>query len=434
MEILMYLLKANLAIIVFYLFYRICCRGNTFYALHRYVLLAICVGSFFYPFLDISHWFNLNPVLKEVSETYIQYLSEFTTTSYSTETGINSFPFELFLLGLYAGIAGFFLIRMLFRIAAVIRFRICCNPIEINSQKVYFIKDQSNPFSFFKWIFINPDSCTPVETREILTHELVHVKQNHSIDILLSELICVLCWFNPFARMLKNEIHRNLEFLVDNRVIRSGIDSRSYQLNLLRLANIPSNIFIANQFKTSSLKERIVMLNKKPSSGNKLIAYTFFLPLAFLFLATNHIVAINDSFNLYEKITNENSNETMLLAKIPKNAKSIFIESIGEVYIEVDEAPTFPGGQSELLQFLMKNLRYPDEAKEKRLSGRVTCSFIINTNGTISNVEIISGIDPSLDNEALRVMSISPRWNPGKHRGKAVPVIMSLPLSFRISE
>jgi TonB family C-terminal domain len=434
MEILLYLLKANLAIIVFYLFYRICCRGNTFFTLHRYVLLAICIGSIIYPFLDISHWFKLNPVLKEVGETYIQHLSELTIISYSTETGIKSFPFELFLLGLYAGIAGFFLIRMLFRIAAVIRFRICCTPIEINSQKVYFIKDQSNPFSFFKWIFINPDSCTPVETSEILIHELVHVKQNHSIDILLSEFICVLCWFNPFAGMLKNEIHRNLEFLVDNRVIKSGIDSRSYQLNLLRLANIPSNIFIANQFKTSSLKERIVMLNKKPSSGSKLIAYTFFLPLAFLFLATNHIVAINDSFNLYEKITNENSSETIPVDQIPENAESIFIENVGEVFIDVDETPSFPEGLAGFNQFLRKNLNYPIEAQEKRISGRVICSFIVNTNGTISNVEIISGIDPLLDNEALRVISRSPRWNPGKHRGKAVPVKMNIPISFRVSE
>ena len=434
MEIFMYLLKTNLAIIVFYLVYRICCRGNTFFTLHRYVLLAICVGSMIYPFLDISHWFKLNPVLQEVNVAYIQYLSEFATTSYSTETGISSFSFEIFVLGLYAGIAGFFLFRMLFRIIAVIRLRICCTPIETNRQNVYLIKDQSNPFSFFKWIFINPDSCTPAEMHEMLTHELLHAQQNHSIDMLVSELICVLCWFNPFVWMIKKEIHRNLEFLVDNRVVRSGIDSRSYQLNLLRLANIPSNLFIANQFKTSSLKERIVMLNKKPSTGSKLIAYTFFLPLAFLFLIANNIGAINDSINLYGNMTNENSSETLLVDKMLENANSIFIENVGEVFIEVDEAPTFPGGLSGLVHFLTENLHYPDEALEKRNSGRVTCSFIVNSNGTVSNVEIVQGIDPLFDSEVLHVMSISPCWNPGKHRGKAVPVIMNLPLSFRMSE
>ena len=416
MEIFMYLLKTNLAIIAFYLVYRICCRGNTFFTLHRYVLLAICVGSMIYPFLDISHWFKLNPVLQEVNVAYIQYLSEFATTSYSTETGISSFSFEIFFLGLYAGIAGFFLFRMLFRIIAVIRLRICCTPIETNRQKVYFIKDQSNPFSFFKWIFINPDSCTPAEMHEMLTHELMHVQQNHSIDMLVSELICALCWFNPFAWMIKKEIHRNLEFLVDNRVVNSGINSRSYQLNLLRLANIQSNAFIANQFKTSSLKERIIMLNKKQSSGSKLIAYAFYLPLAVLFLATNCIGTIEDSNNRTE------------------NANSIFIENVGEVFIDVDEAPTFPGGLSELNQFLMKNLHYPDEAKEKRISGRVVCSFIVNTNGTILNVEIINGIDPLLDNEAKRILYTSPRWNPGKHRGVAVPVKMYIPVIFRIPE
>jgi TonB family protein len=384
------------------------------------VLLAIWFVSGIYPLLDISHWFRLNPVLQEAAATSIQYLPEFTTDSYSMAIGVKSVSVEIILLGLYALIAGFYLIRMVIRIAGIIRLRLCCNPIEINGTKVYCLKDQSNPFSFFNLIFINPDSCTPVEIREITTHELVHVRQYHSIDILLAELTCVLCWFNPLAWMLKNEIHRNLEFLVDNRVIGSGIDSRSYQFNLLRLANVPSNIFITNQFITSSLKERIIMLHTKPSSAGKLIVYAIFLPLVFLFLMANHIGATDDSADLSGKGTNELTGETF------------FLENIGEVFRTVDEAPTFPGGIVELNQFLMKNIRYPDEFMEKGIQGRVVCSFIVDSNGTITNVEIVSGLDPLLDNETLRVIYAMPRWNPGKHQGVAVPVQMNIPVTFRL--
>ena len=420
MEILIYLLKVNLAITVFYLVYRICCRRDTFFTLHRFVLSVICIVSCIYPLLDFSPWFRLNPVLQEVAFTSIQYLPEFTTASYSTATGIKSVSVETILLGLYTVIAGFYLIRMMMRIAGIIRLRLCCTSIEINGTKVYCLNDQSNPFSFFNRIFINPDSCTPGEMYEILTHELVHVRQYHSIDILLAELTCVLCWFNPLAWMLKNEIHRNLEFLVDSRVIGSGIDSRSYQLNLLRLANIPSNIFIANQFNTSSLKERIIMLHTKPSSGSKLIVYAIFLPLVFLFLTANHIGAINDSINLSGNGTNE------------INSESIFLENIGEVFRTVDETPTFPGGHTELNKFLAHNIRYPDESMEKGIQGRVVCSFIVDSNGTITNVEIVSGLDPRLDSETLRVINAMPRWNPGKHQGVAVPVQMNIPVTFRL--
>ena len=422
MEILIYLLKVNLAITVFYLVYRICCRRDTFFTLHRFVLLAIWFVSGIYPLLDISHWFRLNPVLQEAAATSIQYLPEFTTDSYSMAIGVKSVSVEIILLGLYALIAGFYLIRMVIRIAGIIRLRLCCNPIEINGTKVYCLNDQSNPFSFFNLIFINPDSCTPVEIREITTHELVHVRQYHSIDILLAELTCVLCWFNPLARMLKNEIHRNLEFLVDNRVIESGIDSQSYQFNLLRLANVPSNIFITNQFITSSLKERIIMLHTKPSSAGKLVVYTIFLPLIFLFLATNRIGAIGDSTNLSGNITIEDSNKT------------IFIENIGEVFYLVDELPTYPGGQTERNQFLRNNIRYPDEIKEKAIQGSVVCSFIVDSNGAITNVEIIRSLDPLLDKEVQRVLYAMPRWNPGKHQGVAVPVQMNIPVAFRLQE
>ena len=422
MEILIYLLKVNLAIAVFYLVYRICCRRDTFFTLHRFVLSAIWFVSGIYPLFDISHWLKLNPVLQEVAATSIQYLPDFINASYSTSIGVKSISFEIIVLGLYAVIAGFYLIRMMIRIAGIIRLRLCCNPIEINGTKVYCLKDQSNPFSFFNLIFINPNSCTSVEMREILSHELVHVRQYHSIDILLAELTCVLCWFNPLAWMLKNEIHRNLEFLVDNRVIGSGIDSRSYQFNLLRLANVPSNIFIVNQFNTSSLKERIIMLHTKPSSAGKLIVYTIFLPLIFLFLAANHIGAINDSTILSGNRMNEHNNET------------IFYENIGKVFQSVDELPTFPGGITEAIKFMLNNTRYPVEAMEKGIEGRVLCSFIVSSNGTITNVEIVNGIDPLLDSEAQRVINAMPRWNPGKHQGVAVPVMMNIPVAFRLQE
>ena len=432
MGILIYLLKVNLAIMVFYLFYWICYRRDTFFTLRRYLLLTVCFISFVYPLFDISHWFRQNEVFNEVAVTYMQYLPEFTIVS--QEVAAKSFPFENISMGIYIVIAGFFLIRLVIRLVKIIGFRIRCTPVEVNNRQGYRLNSQTSPFSFFNWIFINPDTYKPAEMHEILTHELVHVRQHHSIDILLSELMCTGCWFNPFAWMLRNEIHRNLEFLTDNQVVGSGIDSQSYQFHLLRLANNSSDLIIANQFKKSPLKERIIMLNKKQTSKIKLVTYTLLLPLAVIMLiAINAVSCVNKNQAGQEDMVEEQPVSSVEnVETIPDSLaiRSVSPDSI--FYVIVDEMPTFPGGDVARLRFLKETIRYPIVAQENGIQGRVICSFIISASGEISDIQIVRGVDPLLDEESIRVIGEMPRWNPGKLNGVAVPVKYTLPLAFRL--
>jgi len=556
MEILHYLLKVNLSIAVFYVVYRIGYRNDTYFQLRRYLLLSMLIISVACPLLDISYWVNRNPSLNETAVAYIQYLPEVIASAYlpevivtSPEVTINSFPLDYFLVGIYAVLAGLLLLRFALRLYKIIGFRLRCTPIEISNQKAYLMSNQSNPFSFFNWIFINPTLYKPVEIHEIMTHELVHVQQYHSIDILLSELACTFFWFNPFVWMLKNEVFRNLEFLVDNKVIRNGIDSRSYQLHLLRLANNQSPFLMANQFKKSPLKERIIMLNKKQTSKNKLIAYTLLLPLAFIFLVANNVGVIaenipvsheiksvidkaaemimpdetvqpltqpsvavtnqapvqQDKFMLSGRIVNENkiglqgvniviqgttagtitdkdgqfsltvssgdklvcsyvgfktflitaNNRqtnvgTIMLSKEVKSLEELVVVGYGAkpsssqtadteeisanlVFIAVEDMPSFPGGEAELMRFLGSNIKYPVIAQENGIQGSVECSFIIGPDGAITDI-VAKGIDPSLEREAMRIVGLMPRWNPGKQRGVPVPVEYSLPITFRLQQ
>ena len=421
MEILTYLLKVNVSLTVFYLVCRLCYRHDTFFALRRYVLLIVLIFSGIYPLLDILHWFSHNEVLKEAAAVFILYLPDFTITA--SEVAAKSFPVENIFLIIYAIITGFFLIRFVSRFVKIIGLRICCDPIRLNGQQVYRFRNQGSPFSFFNWIFFNPDNYKSAEIHQILTHELVHVRQLHSIDMLLSELTCVLCWFNPFARMLRNEVHRNLEFLVDNRVIRSDIDSRSYQLNLLRLANNPANLIIVNHFKQSPLKERIIMLNKKQTSKIKLATYSLLLPLAVMLIAINAVSCVN---------TNSGSQEYESVMPDIQGRQSLSLSPDSTFYTVVDAQPTFPGGDDERTLFIQQNLRYPIEAQKNGIQGRVTCSFIVQQSGEITDIEIFRGIDPSLDKETMRVIAAMPRWNPGKINGVAVPVKLMLPIAFRL--
>jgi periplasmic protein TonB len=103
-----------------------------------------------------------------------------------------------------------------------------------------------------------------------------------------------------------------------------------------------------------------------------------------------------------------------------------------EVFLVVEEVPMFPGGQDSLYRFLGQNLKYPQAAKEEKVQGTVYLTFIIDTGGNITGAKVLRGVHWSLDKEALRVIHAMPNWIPGKQRGKAVNVQITMPVSFRL--
>ena len=109
-------------------------------------------------------------------------------------------------------------------------------------------------------------------------------------------------------------------------------------------------------------------------------------------------------------------------------------ESSQQIFMVVEEMPEFPGGQAALMSFIAKSIKYPVVAQENGIQGRVTCSFVVNKDGSIVDAEVIRGIDPSLDKEALRVINTMPKWKPGKQRGKPVRVKFTVPINFRLNQ
>jgi len=139
---------------------------------------------------------------------------------------------------------------------------------------------------------------TDKELGEIIMHEYVHVKQLHSADILIAELFCVVNWFNPFAWFIRHSIRQNLEFIADDNVVRSGINKKDYQYHLLKVVGIPQ-YRIANQFNFSSLKKRIIMMNRARSAKIHLLKFMFILPL----LAVTLMAFRSEIVNSVNKIT-----------------------------------------------------------------------------------------------------------------------------------
>ena len=108
------------------------------------------------------------------------------------------------------------------------------------------------------------------------------------------------------------------------------------------------------------------------------------------------------------------------------------IEEVINFYV-IEEKPEFPGGEAAMFQWIAKNIKYPEIAKENGVQGKVFVQFVIGKDGKVTDVQVVRGVDPSLDKEAVRVIQSMPTWKPGKQRGKAVKVSFQIPINFKLS-
>ncbi len=228
-----YLLKVNVAFVLFYAFYRLFFYKDTFFKLRRAILLAFFGLALFYPLLNIQDWVRQQEPIADVIYMYSAMLPEATAKA-DAAASVDWHGWLLGSLGfIYWGIVAFLCGRFLVQLSSILWLAHTSERVVIHETPVYALRKAAGPFSFFRMVFLHPESHSDKETDEILTHECTHVSQWHSIDVILSEMMCMACWFNPFVWLLKREVRHNLEYLADNTVIQSGYDSKSYQYHLL---------------------------------------------------------------------------------------------------------------------------------------------------------------------------------------------------------
>ena len=488
-----YLLKVNVAFVLFYAFYRLFFYKDTFFKLRRAILLAFFGLALFYPLLNIQYWVRQQEPIADVIYMYSAMLPEATAKA-DAAASVDWHGWLLGSLGfIYWGIVAFLCGRFLVQLSSILWLAHTSERVVIHETPVYALRKAAGPFSFFRMVFLHPESHSDKETDEILTHECTHVSQWHSIDVILSEMMCMACWFNPFVWLLKREVRHNLEYLADNTVIQSGYDSKSYQYHLLGLAHHQSVTTLYNSFNVLHLKNRIMMMNKKRSPGIVRTKYLIFIPLVGILMLLSNIEAVA---RLTVRLANEATvSNAMVTAtgilvdetgqpligasvvvkggkertitdkkgafslEVPANAilrcsyqgresqevlaadmtnnthlslSSKSREMNEQVFTVVEKMPSFPGGDAELLKYIATNIKYPKESQDNGEQGRVICSFIVGRDGSVNNPEVLRGVTPLLNEEAVRVINTMPRWNPGMQRGKAVAVKYTVPITFRL--
>lgn len=289
-----YFLKINAGIALFYAFYRLFFYKDTFFHWRRTALLCFIGVSLLYPMLNLQEWVKAHEPMVAMADFYATaMLPEITVEEAVIPAGTNWQNIILTAIntGYLCGVI-FLLVRFMVQLAGIIRLRFQCRTAEIQGTRVHILNKSNGPFSFFHWIFVHPDSHTDEEMAEILAHEHTHARQMHSLDVVFSEIMCIFCWFNPFAWLLKREIRNNLEYLADQHVLQNGYDHKKYQYHLLGLANHKAAATLYNSFNVLPLKNRIKMMNKKRTKEIGRTKYLTFLPLAALLMIVSNIEAV----------------------------------------------------------------------------------------------------------------------------------------------
>ena len=287
-----YFLKVNVAIVLFYAFYRLFFYKDTFFGWRRTALLCFFAVSAAVPLLNIQTWITEQEPMVAMADLYASVvLPELTVGTEAAPTDWKNILSGYANIA-YWGIAALLMIRLVMQLAGIIRLACRCRKIQIGNTSIHLLPKADGPFSFFHWIFIHPSSHTEEEFNEILTHEQTHARQWHSIDVIISELVCIFCWCNPFAWLMKREIRTNLEYMADARVLENGYDSKTYQYHLLGLSHQKAAATIYNSFNVLPLKKRIKMMNKKRTREIGRTKYLMFLPLAALLMIISNIEAV----------------------------------------------------------------------------------------------------------------------------------------------
>lgn len=423
----LYLLQVNVGLILFYALYKLVCTRDTFFRSRRFILIVSLVLPFILPFIDVREWLESRD--RMIMLTHFDYsavLPEIVVGSEAAETGNRVFVLSEWIGYLYFAGVLVLLVRLALQAFSLYRLIIRMPEKEINGVRVKCLNDPSGPFSFFGWIFMNPAAVKEDEISEILTHEMAHVKQHHSVDVLLAEMVNICCWINPFAWLLKREVRLNLEFLADRKVMEAGFATKSYQYHLLGLA-YNHKYGLSNNFNFSHLKQRIIMMNKKKSNAAGHIKYALFVLPAFALLVAGNISCSQDASQT------EDAKEEVV-APVSPEAKEAPVDSTAkeEVFMVAEQMPEYPGGMKEMLKFLQENVKYPENAMKNNVQGRVIVQFVVEKDGTPTEFKVLRSVDPDLDAEALRVMKAMPKWKPGMQKGQVVRVKFTVPVSFKL--
>ena len=426
-DLLIYTAQVAIGLLLMYGIFWLFFRKDTFYKLNRFYLLSSVFLSLLIPLFN----FSFSPPAESTTLTVMLDTVIISSERAGEIIRQNLSLYQGLLIAYLTGVA-IFSLRFLFEMLQII---LLIRKNRVSKRKninIVHLKEKYAPFSFFGYIFINEKDGKKNELRKILDHELVHVRQNHSIDLIFIELLTILQWFNPVVWLYRRSVKETHEFLADEELINKGYDISGYQQALMHHAFGIQLNDMTNNFNYSILKRRIIMMTKQKTKSTAMLKYLLMLPLLGILLI-GFACSNSDDEAVIENAQKSKAVENEAVIEQPaEEAESKQEEQAAEIFTVVEEMPEFPGGKGAFLKYLAENINYPESAKKDGVQGRVFVNFVVEKNGSISGVNVLRGVREDLDQEAIRVVSEMPKWKPGKQRGEAVRVSFNVPIKYQL--
>ncbi|MGB8705015.1 MAG: M56 family metallopeptidase [Gillisia sp.] len=468
--------------LIFLVVYEVLLKKETFFSYNRWYLLVTPVFSFILPLLKFP---SLSRAVPGGANLFLpqllvgnnpQQVETLPTIYLSAENGVSvNWWLIIYFLGILISFALF--LKKSKNLNRLFRFR---KVSEEKDFKIIEIPDSKAAFTFLTTVFLG-DKLSDEEKKQILAHELVHVKQKHSLDLLLFEVFKILLWFNPLIYVYQQRIMGMHEFLADEQAVKTT-HKKAYFEQLLNTAFNTQNISFINQFFSHSLiKKRIVMLQKSKSKSIAKIKYLVLIPLMLIMVTyvsctedhsslgnDQEVNSISSQIDKLELSIQEKDNLSQeekdkmveLMKKVVQKSvagnkgsssstSSITVKGYSSngadvPFAVIDQVPIFPGCEnlttnkekkdcmtSKIQNFVAKNF---DIAGVKPFSkkgvNRVIVQFKIDKTGSVTDIKARAS-SPELENEAKRLINSLPKMEPGKQKGQPVNVVYSLPIVFQ---
>ena len=459
-----FILKSSVCLAVFYLFYRLLLSRETFHRFNRVALLSILLLSCLLPLVEVT--VEKQTEVHQTMMTLEQWLmlADMINTADATEGQAEEVTVTWIQVALLVYLVGilFFAFRngySLLKLGSLLRSgrKEHLEKYADGKEKVTLIVHDHDiaPFSWMKYIVISQKDLDE-NGREILIHELAHIQNRHSWDLLVADICIFFQWFNPASWLLKQELQNIHEYEADETVIEKGVDAKQYQLLLIKKAVGTRLYSMANSFNHSKLKKRITMMLKKKSNPWAKLKYLYVLPVAAIAVTAfarpeisetaEEIAAVkvNDLTAIVETKAAKTIEEAVQVSTVLKDtAKPVEVKYIPvevsdklkgtPLYEVVEQMPEFlGGGMAAVLEYIQKNMQYPESAKKNGTQGRVTVQFVIDKEGNVTEPKVIRSVDKELDAEAIRLVKSMPKWKPGMQKGEVVAVKYTMPVLFKL--
>lgn len=397
-----YSLKVAILTTAFYLCWRMLLSKETLHRLNRFVLVLIPSVSMILPFCVITFH---KTVIVPATETAAQAGAAMEASAPSA-LGAGIVAVAVYLAGV--ALVLFRILWSIWKIGRLIRsgYQV---PVEGEKYRLVVTEEDVEPFSWMNFIVLSRKDYE-AGNPEIILHEQAHINLRHSPDILMTDVLTAFQWYNPFVWMLGTDLRGIHEYEADEAVLKHGIDATQYQLFLIMKSAADHGYTLANSLRSGTIKNRIKMMIKRKTKAASSLKALLLIPIIGLSLAATA--------------------RTVTDYQTPQNPE----KKAPEPFQLVEEKPSFNGGNAaDFSKWVNERLVYPKEAKDKKIEGRLVLSFVITEKGKMTDVRVLRGADPLLDAEAVRVVSSSPAWVPGKNKdGEYVPVTYTFPVIFKL--